>query len=287
MKRIRTTLLIFSVVLAILVIRVGTCGAYKLGWSSIQHRTYESEIPSNKLAFEVTDDFDLYINDANVVVSVVLKYPNGTSVGLSSLIFYPLYNYYRSEYDIDSASWEFDPALQISEFRADITTPLVIGSYTIEVKTLDGQIHTKQINFDTLIDIPAVSSRTFQIYMDSAGNLHWTWDIPKELLTLAETYDLRIRAGVAAMVNGQLSALYWPNVPVEMGYSFLPSLTYQNLISGADNIRFSYQVRTTNNCARAYSKAIDVTDLSSPISITPQKDAQKDALFFVIPVRKK
>jgi hypothetical protein len=283
MKRIRTFLHVFFVVLAILVIREGTCEAYKLGWTSIQHRTYESEIPSNKLAFEVTDDFDLYINDANVVTSVILKYPNGTSVGLSSLIFNPLYNYFRSEFNLDNTSWEFYPAIQISEFRADITTPLVIGSYTLEVNMINGEKLTKQINYDTFLDLPYISSRTFQIHSDSFDNIHWTWDIPKQLLTLADTYDLRIRAGVAAMVNGQITALYWPNVPVEVGYSFLPSQTYRNLIGAADLIRFIFQVRTTNNCARAYSKAIDIKDLSSPIYISPQKDAD----FFIIPVRKK
>ena len=179
MKGIRTTLLIFLVVLALLVIRAGTCEAYKLAWTSIQHRTYESETPSNKLMFEVTDDFDLYINDANIVTSVILKYPNGTTVGLSSLVFSPLYNYYSSRYDINSASWVFNSSRQISDFKLDITTPLVIGSYTLEVNTINGEKLTKQINYDTFLDLPHVSSRTFQIHSDSAGNIHWTWDIPK------------------------------------------------------------------------------------------------------------
>ena len=162
--------------------------------------------------------------------------------------------------------------MQISDFNADILDPLVIGNYTLEVTMDSGPSLIGQIDFDFLLDLPIISSRTFQIHTDSAGNLYWTWDIPEELLTLAKTYDLQIRAGVGAMVSGEIVALYWPNVPVEMGSSFAPSSIYQDLVSRADVIRFWFQVRTSNNNARAYSKRIDVQDLSSPVSITPKKN---------------
>jgi hypothetical protein len=84
-------------------------------------------------------------------------------------------------------------------------------------------------------------------------------------------------------VNGQFVALYWPNVPAEVGYSFLPNSICQNLISGADMIRLYFQVRTTNNCARDYSNAIILTDSFSPASVIPKEDED----FFLIPVHKK
>jgi hypothetical protein len=136
----------------------------------------------------------------------------------------------------------------------------------------NGQLLTGLIAFDFLLDLPIISSRTFQIQTDSAGNLFWTWDIPEQLLTLAKTYDLQIRAGVVAIVGGQTVALYWPNVPVEMGSSFAPSSIYQNLVSRSDEIHFSFQVRSSNNMARAYSNTIVVQDLSSPVSVTPKKN---------------
>jgi hypothetical protein len=71
------------------------------------------------------------------------------------------------------------------------------------------------------------------------------------------------------MSNGQNVALYWPNVPVEMGFSFTPSSIFQELVNMSDEIHFWFQVRTSNNNARAYSKTIVVQDLSSPISVTP------------------
>lgn len=76
---------------------------------------------------------------------------------------------------------------------------------------------------------------------------------------------------MAAIANGQTVALYWPNIPVEMGSSFAPSSIYQDLVRRADEIHFRVQVRTSNNNARAYSNKIEVKDLSSPVSVIPKK----------------
>ena len=192
-----------------------------------------------------------------------------TPVNLSTLNFDPLFDFYGAGFDLGSSAWVYYTPMQISEFRADILDPLVIGNYTLEVSMDSGPPLTGQIAFDFLLDLPIISSRTFQIHTDSAGNLYWTWDIPEQLLTLAKTYDLQIRAGVGSMVNGQNVALYWPNVPVEMGSSFAPSSIYQDLVSRSDEIHFWFQVRTSNSNARAYSKTIVVQDLSSPVSVAP------------------
>ena len=272
MKRIRITLLITFVALTLILIQAGTSAAYQLDWKSIQHRVYESGGSSNRLAFDIQDDSGNYVSSASVVTGVVLKDPNGTTVNLTTLTFSPLFDYYGSRFDLGSSSWDYYTPLQLSDFGAKILDPLVIGNYTLEVSMENGQLLTGLIAFDFLLDLPIISSRTFQIQTDSAGNLFWTWDIPEQLLTLAKTYDLQIRAGVVAIVGGQTVALYWPNVPVEMGSSFAPSSIYQNLVSRSDEIHFSFQVRSSNNMARAYSNTIVVQDLSSPVSVTPKKN---------------
>ena len=269
MKRIRITLLITFVALTLILIQAGTSAAYQLEWKSIQHRVYESGGSLNRLAFEILDDSGNYVSSANVVTGVVLKAPNGSPVNLSTLKFNPLFDFYSAWFDPGSSAWGYNTPFQLSEFRADILDPLVIGNYTLEVSMDSGPPLIGQIAFEFLLDLPIISSRTFQIHTDSAGNLYWTWDIPKQLLTLAKTYDLQIRAGVVGVVNGQDVALYWPNVPVEMGSSFAPSSIYQDLVSKSDEIYFSLQVRTSNSDARAYSKTIVVQDLSSPVSVTP------------------
>jgi hypothetical protein len=169
--------------------------------------------------------------------------------------------------------------MQLSDFNADITDPIIIGTYTLEVTMDSGPPLINQFDFDFLLDLPIISSRTFQIHTDSAGNLYWTWDFPEQLLALAKTYDLQMRAGVAAINSEVLVGLYWPNVPVEMGSSFAPSSIYQDLVSRSDEIRFWLQVRTSNNNARAYSNTIVVKDLSSPVSITPKKNVVVVPLF--------
>jgi hypothetical protein len=125
-----------------------------------------------------------------------------------------------------------------------------------------------------LVDIPPISSRSYHIQTDSDGNVYWTWSIPIELLTLAENhpeYELQYRAGVSVLNNGQLTALFWPNIPIQMGSSFIPAATYQELLGKGDEIRFSLQVRTRNSNSRAYSNSVPVQDLLAPPSITPKK----------------
>jgi hypothetical protein len=183
----------------------------------------------------------------------------------------PLWDHYGSGYIPANSEWVYNTPTQYSEFITDFTDPLITGVYALEVSMDNGQTLTDSISFPFLLTLPIISSRTFQIHTDLAGNLFWTWEIPEKLLELAKTYDLQMRAGVGAWVSGKNVALYWPNVPVEMGSSFVPSSIYQNLVSVADEIGFHLQVRTSNSIARAYSNRIVVQDLSSPVSIFPKK----------------
>ncbi len=287
MKRFRIALLITFVALALIVIQTGTSTAYQLDWKSVQHRVYESGNSLNRLIFDIKDDSGNYVGSASVVTGVILRPPlpngdpdpTGTPVNLSTLKFSPLFDYYGSRFNTTTSTWDHFTPDQLSDFSANILDPLVIGTYTLEVSMDSGPTLIGQIDFDFLLDLPIISSRTFQIQTDSAGNLYWTWDIPEQLLALAKTSDLQIRAGVVAIVSGQDVALYWPNVPVEMGSSFAPSSIYQDLVSRSDEIHFSFQVRSSNNNARAYSNTIVVKDLSSPVSITPKKNAVVIPLF--------
>jgi hypothetical protein len=230
----------------------------------------------NRLAFEITDDSGNHVSRSSAVTAAVLKDPGGVPIALSTLSFDPIYDYYGSRFDPVSSSWIYNTPSprQLSMFYADILDPLSIGAYTLEVSVDDGQTLVGTINFNYLIDLPIISSHTFQISNDLAGNLYWTWDTPEQLLDLAKIYDLEIMAGVAAMLRGELVAFYGPKVPVEMGFSFTPSSIFQNLLGSADEIRFAFQVRTSNNNARAYSNRIIVSDLSSPISIVPEKSTE-------------
>jgi hypothetical protein len=278
-KRIRITLLITFVSLALILLQAGTSAAYQLTWASIQYRVYESGSPLNRILIDITDDSGNYVSSKSVVTGVVLKDPAGSPVNLSTLNFDPLWDHFGASYDPVNSAWDYNTPMQISEFYTNILDPLVIGNYTLEVFMENGEKLTDTINFGFLLSLPIISSRTFQIHTDSAGNLYWTWDIPEQLLTLANTYDLQIRAGVAAVVNGQMDALYWAKIPVQMGSSFVPSSIYQDFVGRADEIGFILQARTSNNFARSNANTIVVKDLSSPVSITPKKNVVVVPLF--------
>jgi len=269
--KLRTFIIILTLLMGF--IQAESSLAYQVAWTAIQHRTYENGDSGNRLAFEIMDDSGNYVNNAAVVTEVLLKNPAGSTVNLSTLGFDPLYDLLGARYDTENSVWNYFTPLQISGFYADVLDALVVGEYTLEIDMINGQKLTQSISIDFLLDLPVISSRTFQIQSDPDGNVYWTWEIPAQLLTLAKTYDLQVRAGVAAMINGQLDALYWPNIPVQMGFCFVPQSIYQNLTSRGDEIRFAFQVRTSNNIARSYSGRISVKDLVSPVSIIPKKSA--------------
>jgi hypothetical protein len=279
MKRMEITLFITFVALALVLILAGTSAAYQLIDASIRFRVYESGSPLNRILIDITDDSGNYVSSKSVVTGVVLKDPAGSPVNLSTLNFDPLWDHFGASYDPVNSAWDYNTPMQISEFYTNILDPLVIGNYTLEVFMENGEKLTDTINFGFLLSLPIISSRTFQIHTDSAGNLYWTWDIPEQLLTLANTYDLQIRAGVAAVVNGQMDALYWAKIPVQMGSSFVPSSIYQDFVGRADEIGFILQARTSNNFARSNANTIVVKDLSSPVSITPKKNVVVVPLF--------
>ena len=191
---------------------------------------------------------------------------------MGDLNFEGPFEYIGARFFPDDSRWDHYTPFQLTDFYADIESPLVTGEYTLEVSMENGQNLSATINLEFLLDLPIISSRTFQIQTDSSGNVHWTWDIPEQLLLLAKTYDITVRAGVAAMVNGEMVALYWPNLPVEVGYSIVPGSIYQDLVNQADEIRFAFQVRTSNNNARSYPRRIIEAPPSSVVSIIPKKN---------------
>ena len=263
-----------------LLIQACTVFAYELTWSSIQHRVYEAQEDKNRLQFEIRDDYGNQVNSKSVVTGVVIEYPDGTTVTLGDLGF-EYYQITEARFYPDSSQWVHNSPRMIGGFFADIESSLVIGTYTLRVSMENGQILTALINFNFLLDLPVISSRSFQIHMDSTGNVHWAWRIPEELLSLAKIYDIQARAGVAAMFEGEMVALYWPNLPIEVGYSIVPSSTYLNLVNQADELQFIFQVRTSDSNARAYSKIVEISNPSSTVSIVPRQtigDATGDGI---------
>ncbi|BBO72370.1 hypothetical protein DSCA_63000 [Desulfosarcina alkanivorans] len=147
-------------------IQSGTGHAYEISWSVIQHRVYESQAPVNRLVFEILDSGN-YVDDINAVSGVVLKYPNGSEVDLSNFKFTPILDYYSAKFDRNADRYQFEwifyPVRELSEFKADIESPLVTGTYTLDVSMANGEVLTTPVDFEILLDLPVISSRTFRI----------------------------------------------------------------------------------------------------------------------------
>ena len=273
MKRGRIALYITSVTLVFLTIQARITEAYQLDGASIRYQVYKSKNSTFLLQFFIKEDSGDYVSTADVVTEVVLKIKDGAALSLSALDFIPLYGFFGSYYNPVDYQWVYYPYGPISEFRAEILDQPATGEYIIEVSVENGQKLSKSINFDLHLTLPVISSRTFQIQMDPDGDIYWTWDIPSQLLALAKSYDLEFRAGVSALANEQVTAIFWPTVPVYMGFCIVPGYIYQNLSSTADEIRFAVFARTSNNNSQSNSNSIVVRDFITPVSVTPKKNA--------------
>ena len=261
--------------LLLILLQTGASHAYYVDWTAIRYQTHEESGTINKLSFDVRTDGGDWITDRNIVTGVTLRDPSNNIVSIGTVEF-SSYDYLPAGFDKGTSSWLYNSNMPLTDFSAPINQDLVIGVYTLEVTTNNGQTLTKNINFEFKLKLPYISSRSFQIHQDSSGNLFWTWEIPQKLLSLAGSYDLVVKAGIGVYTNthtpGDTYTLFWPNIPVEMGHLYVPNSVFQQIINGKDKISFSFQVRTTNNNARGYSKRIEINDLTNPISVLPKKN---------------
>ena len=237
----------------------------------VQYRVYEDGRKQYLLYFNVVDSGEYVTED--VVTKVLLKDPNGLQVNISQIIFSVFNNYMRAYFDATTAQWIYPSSpIAFGEWRADINSALFTGEYTVEITTNDMQIHTVYADFEHF-EIPIISSKTFQINTDSDGNIYWTWNIPKSLLNLGKTYNMLVRAGIGSYTNDKINALIYVDTPIYMGSCFVPYDKLQYLRGLGNEIRFYLDERTPIAYNRSYSNSIKITDFSSPLEITPKKNA--------------
>jgi hypothetical protein len=162
--------------------------------------------------------------------------------------------------------WVFDASYPSSGFHYNFYDPLISGTYLLVVSMSDEQVLAKEYVFNQQIDsFPYFSSKTFEIYYDSSGNVYWNWDIPEAVIQIAESHDTSVRAFVDVSDGNQETALLWPTVPTYMGSIFIPSAVVQGLASKGDAFKFIVSFRTNDNQNRSYSKAVTVTDMLTPV----------------------
>jgi hypothetical protein len=152
------------------------------------------------------------------------------------------------------------------EFQADILEPLIPGEeYELSVTCDDDVTYTATRIFNQAVDIPIVSSSSFQVLRDSNGNVYFSWEIPKELLEIADSYDLEYRPYLVAKTGGVIKALLWPRAPVHINMLYLPSSVLQQLDGQGTSYSYGVHVRTSDAQNRSYSNAVVVSDLLTTV----------------------
>jgi hypothetical protein len=251
---------------------------YRYNWVSIQHHVYESKSPNNAVVFDLLDDQDNYVTDPSTIKSLKLIDPNENVVNISTVVQDGPMSILPWNFDIGTASWVYQTEWDWTGFWYEILDPMVIGVYKLEVTTIDDEKHEATYDFKYLLDLPIISSRSFQIHSDLNGNIYWMWDIPKELLVIANDRDTHIKAGVGALKNEKIDLLLWSRVPTYMGCLFIPQNIVQQLIDRGDEYVFMLQARTTGDMARSYAKRIVVDDLQA-ITINKRKSVNIIPMF--------
>jgi hypothetical protein len=240
---------------------------HQFGTVYIQYRHNEDGSEYNRLYFEIKDDSGNWISDGNLVTDVKLFDQNDNPVNLSQGRFQELLDLISGSFNTGSAQWVFDSSYPSSGFHYNISDPLIPGTYLLVVSISGGQMLAKEYTFNQQVDsFPYFSSKTFEIYHDSSGNVYWNWDIPEAVAQTAESHATSVRAFVDVFDGDQETAILWPTVPTHMGSLFIPYTVVQELASKGDTFSFIVSFRTNDNQNRSYSKAVTVTDMLTTVS---------------------
>jgi len=245
--------------------------AYQLGGFSVQYRVYEDGRKFNRYYFEIYDEQGNYIPGGDVVNKSTVKIydPNDNVVNISDVLWDPDYDFLAGDFNIGNGCfgfWDPNDAWVINDYYGVVLEPLIPGEYELELKTNDGQTHTATYTFMQKIELPYVKSRSFQIHPDAAGNLYFSWDIPKQLLQITQTTTLSYRTYLMAYTDDTFEALLYPNIPIHMNSVFIPSHIVQWIAGKGNKFVFQVQVRTDGNNNRSYSKGVAVSDLSTTVT---------------------
>lgn len=277
--RVRRTLL-FTVCVtlaAILALSGSAFAAYTISAGSffVSHRIYETSGALNKLIFDMKDNSGQPFSNGDAIISVKLYDPNQNLVNLSPFYFNPPYEVVSGKFDVSTKQWIYYPGFFLNEIGAIILDDLMVGTYRLEVLMDDAVTYQSTYEVTNLLDLPVISSRSYQVVSDSAGNVFWSWKTPSDLISLSRTLGTSQRPYIYAFQGTVMKSVLYPSVPTEMSSVFFPTDIIQALVSKGDSFVYGIQLRTTNNNCRSYSKEITV---NSPLAtiVTVDGDVNGD-----------
>jgi hypothetical protein len=206
--------------------------------------------------------------DNNVVTAVNLIDPNGDDVDIGPLSFPGSYDIIIGAYGCDNSEINYTMDMAISDYNAVINDQLIQGTYTLQVTTDDAITYEKNYAFNQAVDLPYISSSTFEIRFDSSGNVFWTWDIPDALYTniMSQNISVSSRAFIMVYDDQEMTAYFHVKVPSHMGHLFISSDKVQELMAKGNRFMYGVDVRSNDNNNRTYGSGLEVNNLLTTVS---------------------
>ena len=229
----------------------------------LTHAMHEASGATNYFIFDMKDNSGQPFSNGDAVINVKLYDPNQNLVNITPFQFRQPYEVMFGGFDLSTSQWVYGSSIFLNEIRAYILDDLLLGTYRLEVLMDDGLTYQSTKEVTNVLDLPVISSRSYQIVSDSAGNVFWSWKTPSQLISLSQTLSTSQRPYIKALQGTKWLKVLYPSVPTEMSSVFFPTGIIQALVSGADNFAYGIQVRTTNNNCRSFSKEVTV---SSPLT---------------------
>jgi hypothetical protein len=229
-------------------------GKYYISWGYVGHQVYEDGGELNRLSFELIDENTDLPPPVNIVDAVTLTDPNSGTVPLSNLAYWTD-SYLFGSYNGDTGQWNYPEEFTFwPGHGAEIDAPLIVGTYHLAITDIYGDTHHTDLEFSGSVNLPIISSSSFQIRLDPHNNLIWEWDV-NDCYYLDPSLETQVRAYIQILdQNGDDSSYYaWMRLPTHLGRLFVPSDVLRKIYLAGKSWRFRIQLRTTDNNSRAYS----------------------------------
>ena len=244
----------------------GNALAVEISWMHVQHREYGQRKSFNRLGFGLIDDQGDYIVNGKNIIGIKLFNTDKKEVKLSRVKFDSVEEV-SGAYDYKSSQWFYTKDWQFeSWFSARIDDSLTPGIYRLEINTADGKSAQRTFIFHNRVSLPIVDSESFNIDIDQAGNLIWSWRIPVELGQLSIDHKMRARAAIDIFKNEKPVGYFFIILPAHMGYVFIPRDMIQSMGQKGNQFEMKIFLETRDKNNRTYSNPLIVDELNPIVS---------------------
>jgi hypothetical protein len=237
-------------------------GDYTVGWWMVQKRTNENGTSYNRLVFTIEDEFgDPVLSD--VVQGIALLGPGG-AITLDPYSFDTPVQLY-GEIDTSTGQWNYDSDFSVSNFySAKFSADLVVGSYSLFITDTDGvvmSVATLSRDYNGVVELPKISSKSFRGYEDSDGNFFWQWDPPTDTAVWSQSLDVSIRCWLGIYNGNDPAGEIYVTVPARLGGMYVPNSIMDLARQRGDWFYVQLHLRTNDNNNRYYTNWVPLSSL--------------------------